>query len=76
LIADMLTPDRHLRPTLQVVITQVETLIRQQGGQVELDRTANEYAHYQDGNDDDDDTDDVGISLMQGVGISLMGGFV
>jgi serine/threonine kinase 16 len=69
LIAEMLTQDRHVRPTLQVVIDKVETLIRQQGGQVELDRTKQQYAHHHDHNDENEDHDGGG-------GIALMGGFV
>jgi serine/threonine kinase 16 len=69
LIADMLTQDRHLRPSLAVVITKVETLICDQGGQAEVDRTKSQYAHHRDnGNDNEDDHD--------GGGIALMGGFV
>jgi serine/threonine kinase 16 len=60
LIADMLSQDRHVRPTLAVVVTKVETLIRQQGGHVE---TASQYAHHDDG---EDDHDGVGIALMSG----------
>jgi serine/threonine kinase 16 len=68
LIAEMLTQDRHLRPSLAVVITKVETLICDQGGQAEVDRTKKQYEHHAGGNNDEDDHD--------GGGIALMGGFV
>jgi serine/threonine protein kinase len=66
LMSDMLTQDRHLRPSLAVVVTKVENLIRQHGGQEEVDRTKGQYAHHHPGNDDEDHNDNVGIALMRG----------
>lgn len=77
-IADMLTQDRHLRPSLAVVVTKVEMLIRQQGWQVEIDRTIKQYAHHHDDHnvDDDDDDDDHNNDMGIALGTMLMGGFV
>lgn len=60
LTAEMLTQDRHQRPTLTVVMEKIEVLIRQQGGKVDR----NEQQRHTQYHDNDDDEDNAGIALM------------
>jgi serine/threonine kinase 16 len=58
---DMLTQDRHLRPSLKVVMERVEAMIRDKGGKVEPGKTA----YCDDADNESDDGSNDGIMLLR-----------